>query len=649
MAYQYKILLHFISLLYISSTFASVSVKNWQESSTKVCIRSLRGGSNSKLDDLIDEAVSSNRKIIVVTGGVLSGIGKGVTASSIGVLCRGLGFRVTALKIDPYLNVDAGTMSPFEHGEVFVLDDGGECDLDLGNYERFLSVSLTCDSNLTTGKVYQTVIEKERVGDYLGKTVQVVPHISDAIQEQILRVANTPVKSADDKYGSNKKNESPELCIVELGGTLGDIESMPFVEALRQLQENIGYKNMCFVHVSLVPVLGSPSEQKSKPTQHSVKQMRELGLAPDFLCCRGQELLHDSTKSKLSLFTSVPENAIISLHDVSNIYYVPLMMIEQNFPAMLAQRLRIHPKSHKPTDYSHAKRITKFKNHRLIENWTEIAKSVDEPESECVIAMVGKYLEQGDAYASVVKALTHAAIETKQRLRIEWINSSDLLTSEDTENCNEAAWEKLKICDGVLVPGGFGSRGLEGKIAAIRYAREQKIPFLGICLGMQAAVIEYRRSVLGKINSHSAEFKDDLVVGEDDVIIFMPEGDKERMGGTMRLGARETVLKKDSLAHILYGDISIMERHRHRYEVNPLMVEELEGAGLKFVGRNMDSETTGDERMEVIELDEDIHPYFVAAQFHPEFMSRPGKPSPPFLGLLKASKAFATSRSVAKQ
>jgi len=308
---------------------------------TQSVMLSLRGGDEDSrshtLKELVKEMVESNRKIVVVTGGVLSGIGKGVTASSVGVLLRAMGLRVTALKIDPYLNVDAGTMSPFEHGEVFVLDDGGETDLDLGNYERFLSVSLTKQSNLSTGKIYQTVIEKERTGDYLGKTVQVVPHVSDAIQKWILRVAKEPVA----RYGASRK-EIPEICIIELGGTLGDIESMPFVEALRQLQEQVGYKNMCFIHVSLVPVLGSPSEQKTKPTQHSVAQMRQLGLTPDFIACRGLEPLQPATKSKISMFTSVPENAIISIHDVSNIYRVPLMLMEQNMSSMLAQRLRIH-------------------------------------------------------------------------------------------------------------------------------------------------------------------------------------------------------------------------------------------------------------------------------------------------------------------
>lgn len=603
----------------------------------------LRGGDKAaserdpeeSLDDLVQELVESNRKVVVVTGGVLSGIGKGVTASSIGVLFRAMGFRVTALKIDPYLNVDAGTMSPSEHGEVFVLDDGGETDLDLGNYERFLSVCLTKQSNLSTGKVYQSVIEKERVGKYLGKTVQVVPHISDAIQEWVLRVAKTPVTHVSTLHLQEEPHgKRPEICIVELGGTLGDIESMPFVEALRQLQEKVGWKTLCFVHVSLVPVLGSPvSEQKTKPTQHSVKMMMQLGLRPDFLCCRGTEPLEPAVKRKLSLFTSVPDGAIVSLHDVSNIYRVPLMMIEQNMPAMLAQRLRLSKYLQKGATYDDVKDTCHLGRSSMIKEWTALADSVDSPENDCRIAMVGKYLDQGDAYLSVIKALTHAAIATKQKLKIEFLDSSEL---EGENGDTSSAKERLLQCDGMVVPGGFGARGFEGKIEAIRTARVEKIPFLGICLGMQAAVVEYARNVAGITNANSAEFVDVASSDHEDVIMFMPEGDRTRMGGTMRLGARETILRKGSLAYDLYGHKEkIMERHRHRYEVNPNWVETLESLGLHFVGRNTDM---SGERMEVIELEKTVHPYFVGAQYHPEFTSRPENPNPLFLGLLQEIK-----------
>jgi CTP synthase len=648
--------------------------------STALTLPTIRGGAVSgsgsgntpedTLAVLVQECIDSNRKLVVVTGGVLSGIGKGVTASSIGVLFRAMGLRVTALKIDPYLNVDAGTMSPLEHGEVFVLDDGGETDLDLGNYERFLSVCLTSKSNLSTGKIYQSVIERERKGDYLGKTVQVVPHVSDAIQEWVLQVAQTPVTSFSTTTPRSVNMQRPEICIIELGkigqpnknsssllfykpivltfflnrtqlgGTLGDIESMPFVEALRQLQENIGYKNMCFVHVSLVPVLGSPvPEQKTKPTQHSVQRMMQLGLRPDFLCCRGKLPLEESVTKKLSLFTSVPPQAIISLHDVSNIYRVPLMMMEQNLPTMLVQRLRIPGYYKRGVDYNTISKDTSgLAKSKVIKEWTQLSNAVDEPESECTVALVAKYMDQGDAYLSVIKALTHSAIATKQRLKIEVIDSSDL------EQEDGIALQKLLECDGMIVPGGFGERGFEGKIKAIQIAREMKMPFLGICLGMQGAVVEYARNVAHIPGANSAEFKEDLMKDLEDVVIFMPEGDRERMGGTMRLGARETFLKKDSLARKLYGHERIMERHRHRYEVNPAIVDKLEEAGLHFVGKNTDH---SGERMEVVELPEHVHPYFVGAQFHPEFTSRPEKPNPLFLGLLqhiKSQKAASTSQ-----
>ncbi|CAM9715714.1 unnamed protein product, partial [Chrysoparadoxa australica] len=446
-------------------------------------------------------AKSKQCKYIIVTGGVISGIGKGVSASSIGVLVKMMGLKPTAIKIDPYLNVDAGTMSPFEHGEVFVLDDGGETDLDLGNYERFMGVSLTSDSNLTTGKIYARVIERERTGDYLGKTVQVVPHVTDEIQAWIESVATL---SVDDS------NTPPDVCIIELGGTLGDIESMPFVEALRQLQERVGYKNCCFVHVSLVPVIGSPGEQKTKPTQNSVKQMRALGLAPDFLMCRGGLPLEDSVRSKLAMFCQVPPARIISVHDVSNIYRVPLLLIDQHFPALLAQRLRLGSRH----TFSEVEKSVRVKlNRELARQWSELADTYDSVTNghEVRIALVGKYTELHDTYLSVVKALLHASLAQSVKLEVEWVDSSAL--DPDTAaspELLEAASKALQRCHGVLVPGGFGERGLEGKIAAIAYAREEKVPFLGICLGMQASVIEFARSQLGVQKANSAEFSKGL-------------------------------------------------------------------------------------------------------------------------------------------
>ncbi|KAF3590053.1 hypothetical protein F2Q69_00028550 [Brassica cretica] len=472
-------------------------------------------------------------KYVLVTGGVVSGLGKGVTASSIGVLLKACGLRVTSIKIDPYLNTDAGTMSPFEHGEVFVLDDGGEVDLDLGNYERFLDIKLTRDNNITTGKIYQHVIAKERKGDYLGKTVQVVPHITDAIQEWIERVAAIPVDG----------EEGPaDICVIELGGTIGDIESAPFIEALGQFSYRVGTGNLCLVHVSLVPVLNVVGEQKTKPTQHSVRGLRGLGLIPDILACRSTKALEENVKEKLSQFCHVPLESIFTLYDVPNIWHIPLLLKDQK------------------------------------------------------------------AHLAISKVLNLAGYNP---------------------NAYKAAWKLLKGVDGVLVPGGFGDRGVEGKILAAKYARENKIPFLGICLGMQVAVIEFARSVLSLHDANSTEFKPDT---KHPCIVFMPEGSRTHMGGTMRLGSRKSIFTvKDSKSAKLYGNkSSVDERHRHRYEVNPDMVELLEKAGLSFAAKD----ETG-KRMEIVELPN--HPFFIGAQFHPEYKSRPGKASPLFIGLIAAS------------
>ncbi|XP_064957695.1 uncharacterized protein LOC135608571 isoform X1 [Musa acuminata AAA Group] len=508
--------------------------------------------------------------------------------------------------LDPYLNTDAGTMSPFEHGEVFVLDDGGEVDLDLGNYERFLDIKLTRDNNITTGKIYQSVIDKERRGDYLGKTVQVVPHITDAIQEWIERVAMIPV---DGKEGP------ADVCVIELGGTIGDIESMPFIEALGQFSYRVGPGNFCLVHVSLVPVLKAVGEPKTKPTQHSVRGLRGLGLTPNILACRSDKPLDINIKEKLSLFCHVPVANIINLHDVTNIWHIPLLLKEQKAHEALLKLLNLQGCAEEP----------------MLEEWMGRAKLYDMLHKTVRIAMVGKYTGLSDSYLSVLKALLHASVACRRKLVVDWVPSSDLeeTAAKEAPEAYDAAWRLLNGADGILVPGGFGDRGVQGKILAAKYARENKIPYLGICLGMQIAVIEFARSVMNLREANSMEFDPDTTAP---VVIFMPEGSKTHMGGTMRLGSRRTFFTvADCKSAKLYGKVSFVdERHRHRYEVNPDMVSEFEKAGLAFVGKD----ETG-KRMEIIELPS--HPYYVGVQFHPEFKSRPGKPSAVFLGLIAAS------------
>ena len=542
-------------------------------------------------------------KYVVVTGGVLSGLGKGVTASSIGVLLKSAGLKVTSIKIDPYLNSDAGTMSPFEHGEVFVLDDGGEVDLDLGNYERFLDIALTRDNNITTGKVYANVIDKERRGDYLGKTVQVVPHITNEIQEWIERVAHVPADGS---------SETPDACVIELGGPVGDIESAPFIEALRQFQFRAGKGNVCFVHVSLVPVMGPVGEQKTKPTQHTVKELRGLGIIPDILVCRSEKPLDSETKSKLAAFCHVDEDAVVSAHDVSNLYQIPISLFEQS----VLRKVSVHLGFQVPTKLP------------ILDEWREMADKVDTLEEEVRIAMVGKYTGLSDSYLSVIKALQHSAFAVGRKLQIDWIESTDLDPNDRTEN-HEEAWRMLESADGILVPGGFGNRGVEGKIAAANYARVNEVPYLGVCLGLQIATIEFCRNVLNIESANSAEFDENAPVH---AVVFMPEISKTQMGGTMRLGSKPTpFLVDDCKIRRLYGGAEyVNERHRHRYEVNPDLIEKIEASGLVYVGKD----ETG-KRCEIMELNG--HPYYVGTQYHPEFKSRPGRPSPPFLGLLKAA------------
>ncbi|XP_062206372.1 uncharacterized protein LOC133908389 isoform X3 [Phragmites australis] len=559
-------------------------------------------------------------KYVLVTGGVMSGLGKGVTASSIGVVLKACGLRVTTIKIDPYLNTDAGTMSPFEHGEVFVLDDGGEVDLDLGNYERFLDIKLTRDNNITTGKIYQAVINKERRGDYLGKTVQVVPHITDEIQDWIERVAVNPV---DGEEGP------PDVCVIELGGTIGDkifsshndsgildagdIESMPFIEALGQFSYRVGPGNFCLVHVSLVPVLNVVGEQKTKPTQHSVRGLRGLGLAPDVLACRSTEPLEEHVKAKLSQFCHVPISNVVSLRDVTNIWHIPLLLRDQKAHEAILKVLDLQYEGKVPREP------------KLVE-WTERATKLDKLKTPVKIAMVGKYTGLSDSYLSVLKALLHASVAMERKLVVEWVPSCDLEDSaaKETPEAHKKAWKLLKGADGILVPGGFGNRGVQGKIIAAKYARENNVPYLGICLGMQIAVIEFARSIMKLRSANSTEFDP---ATKSPCVIFMPEGSKTHMGATMRLGSRTTYFQVNGCKSAkLYGNASsIDERHRHRYEVNPEMVPDFEGAGLSFVGKDESG-----RRMEIIELPS--HKFFVGAQFHPEFKSRPGKPSPLFLG-----------------
>jgi len=522
-------------------------------------------------------------KYIVVTGGVLSGLGKGIVTSSIGFLLKNKGYNVTAIKIDPYLNCDAGTMNPFQHGEVFVLDDGGEVDLDLGNYERFMDINLGRDNNITTGKVYRNVIEKERRGEYLGKTVQIVPHITNEIKEWIRRVA---------------RESGAEICIIEIGGTVGDIESMPFLEAVRQLHLEEGDNNVIFVHTTLVPILKVVGEQKTKPTQHSVKELRAIGISPDIMVARSPKPLDKSTKEKISLFCNVPPEAVISSPDVDCIYEVPLILQKQGITKRILAKLSM--------PYREAN----------IEKWKKFVERVKNGRNRVRIAMVGKYTALGDSYISILEAFRHAAAEMDARVEVVWIEAEELEEGKRIGNV-----------EGILVPGGFGERGAEGKIMAIEFARKNKIPFLGICFGFQLAVVEYGRNVLG-LDCHSTEIKPDV---KHPIITILPEQyDVEYMGGTMRLGSQPVILKEDTLAYSLYGKRKIFERHRHRYEVNPEYIEKLEKEGLVFSGIAEDK-----IRMEILELPS--HPYFIASQFHPEFKSRPLKPAPLFYGFIKAA------------
>lgn len=549
---------------------------------------------------------------MITNPGVISGIGKGVLASSTGLLLKTKGLKVTSIKIDPYMNIDAGTMSPLEHGEVFVLNDGGEADLDLGNYERYINVTLTRDHNITTGKIYQHVIERERRGEYLGKTVQIVPHLTNAIQDWIERVAKIPVDDTD---------EEPDVCIIELGGTVGDIESAPFVEALRQFQFRVGPDNFALIHVSLVPFIHG--EQKTKPTQAAIKDLRSLGLTPDIIACRCQAELETTTISKIAMFCNLGPKQVLDVYDVSSTYHVPLLLQKQGLVDLLTRKLAL--------DKIPISGRFRERGNGLLGKWRQLTTQHDRSFETVSIAMVGKYTHLQDSYLSVIKALEHSAMRCHRRLEILWIESSDLESESDEKAKYHQAWTKLCRADGILVPGGFGTRGTEGMIKAASWARENKKPYLGICLGLQIAVIEFARNVCKLEGANSEELDPEA---ETKAVVFMPEGDREKLGGTMRLGARTTVFQpgsEKSKIRKLYGSAdSVEERHRHRYEVNPELVETFESAGLKFVGRD-----TAGQRMQVLEMDD--HPYYVATQYHPEYLSRVLDPSRPILGLVAAA------------
>ena len=528
-------------------------------------------------------------KFIFVTGGVVSSLGKGITAASLGCLLKNRGLKVAIQKFDPYINIDPGTMSPYQHGEVFVTDDGAETDLDLGHYERFIDVPLSKSSNVTTGKIYWSVITKERKGDYLGGTVQVIPHITNEIKERIYRVA---------------KESNPDVVITEIGGTVGDIESLPFLEAIRQVRGDMGRHNVCYIHVTLLPYLSATGEVKTKPTQHSVKELRGIGIQPNILVCRVEHAIKDDLKEKLALLCDIDEKAIITANNAESIYEVPLLLQQEGMDNIVLDLLGLQAP---PADMA---------------QWEKMVRKIKSPCKHTEIAIVGKYVALPDAYLSVAEALRHAGTDQGAGVKIRWVHSDDL--DDDSIDLDEI----FAGVKGILVPGGFGYRGVEGKIKAIKYARENKIPYLGICLGMQLAVVEFARNVCGMKGANSTEFDPDT---KYPVIDLLPEQKEvEDMGGTMSLGISPVKLKHDSAAYSAYLDEVIYERHRHRYEVNNQYREAMEKKGLSFSG------TSPDNRLvEVTELPD--HPWFVASQYHPEFKSRPNRPHPLFKQFVMAT------------
>lgn len=526
-------------------------------------------------------------KYIFVTGGVVSGLGKGITAASLGRLLKARGMRVTIQKFDPYLNVDPGTMSPYQHGEVYVTDDGAETDLDLGHYERFIDENLSKNSNVTTGKIYWSIISKERKGDFLGGTVQVIPHITNEIKERIYRVG---------------KSDHTDVVITEIGGTVGDIESLPFLEAIRQVSTELGRENVMYIHVTLVPYLGKSGELKTKPTQHSVKELRSIGIQPDIIVCRTEKHLSKDLKDKIGLFCNMPGEHVIQNLDAEVLYEVPLMLEKEGLASSVCKRLNLTCQEPDLTE------------------WTDMVSKQKNPVDTITIALVGKYVELHDAYLSVVEALKHGGIANNADVKIRWVNSEHL----DQENVKNY----LLKADGILVPGGFGDRGIEGKILATQYARENKIPFFGICLGMQMAVVEFARNVAGLHEAHSSEFSSET---RYPVIDLMPEQrDIDELGGTMRLGLYPCKVRENTRAFDVYNDELVYERHRHRYEFNNEYRELLTSKGLTICGLS-----PSERLVEMVEIKD--HPWFVGVQFHPEFKSRPNRPHPLFRDFIRAS------------
>jgi CTP synthase len=539
--------------------------------------------------------------LVFVTGGVVSSLGKGIAAASLAAILEARGLRVTMMKLDPYINVDPGTMSPFQHGEVYVTDDGAETDLDLGHYERFLRTRLSGKNSITTGKIYESVIRKERRGDYLGGTVQVIPHITDEIKRRI-----------------DEATAGFDVALVEIGGTVGDIESLPFLEAIRQIRTERGPDKALFMHLTLVPFIAAAGELKTKPTQHSVKELRSIGIQPDVLLCRSEQMLPDGERRKIALFTNVPEKAVISAIDLDNIYKIPMWLHQQQLDQIVVERLRLDSKAKAEADLS---------------EWNAVVDAAEHPVDEVTIAVVGKYVDHQDAYKSLAEALKHGGLRQRTKVRLKWLESTEV---------EQNGAKALEGVDGILVPGGFGDRGFEGKVLTAKHAREQGIPYFGICYGMQAAVVDYARHIAGLTDANSTENNKQ---SQHPVIGLITEwrtasGDVERrseesdLGGTMRLGLQDQRVKPGTLARELYGKDVVGERHRHRYEFNNRYLNQLENAGLVISAKSMD-----ETLVEMVELPRGRHPWFLACQAHPEFLSTPRDGHPLFIGFIRAARA----------